>query len=84
MPGMLTRASGRVVMIAAVAGLHGARYIAAYAASKHAMVGLMRSVAAEIDGTGVTCNAVCPGYVDTPMTEGTIATITRQGGPHDP
>ncbi|HEX6588551.1 MAG TPA: SDR family oxidoreductase [Longimicrobiales bacterium] len=80
LPGMLERGSGRVVMLASVAGLHGARYIAAYAASKHAMIGLMRSVAAEVDGTGVTCNAVCPGYVDTPMTEGTIATITTRTG----
>ena len=79
-PGMLTRGWGRVVMLASVAGLHGARYIAAYAASKHAMVGLMRSVAAEVEGTGVTCNAVCPGYVDTPMTEGTIATISSRTG----
>jgi NAD(P)-dependent dehydrogenase (short-subunit alcohol dehydrogenase family) len=67
-------------MLASVAGLHGARYIAAYAASKHAMIGLMRSVAAEVEGTGVTCNAVCPGYVDTPMTEGTIATISSRTG----
>ena len=80
LPGMLTRGSGRVVMIASVAGLHGARYIAAYAASKHAMMGLMRSVAAEVDGTGVTCNAICPGYVDTPMTAGTIATISSRTG----
>ena len=80
-PGMITRArGGRIVMVASVAGLHGARYIAAYAASKHAMVGLMRSVAAELEGTGVTCNAVCPGYVDTPMTEGTIASITAKTG----
>jgi NAD(P)-dependent dehydrogenase (short-subunit alcohol dehydrogenase family) len=79
-PGMTARGWGRVVMIASVAGLEGARYIAAYAASKHAMVGLMRSVAAEVEGTGVTCNAVCPGYVDTPMTEGTIATITQRTG----
>ena len=79
-PGMLTRGWGRVVMIASVAGLHGARYIAAYAASKHAMVGLMRSVAAEVADTGVTCNAICPGYVDTPMTEATIATITKRTG----
>ena len=79
-PGMLTRGRGRIVMVASVAGLHGARYIAAYAASKHAMIGLMRSVAAEVEGTGVTCNAVCPGYVDTPMTEGTIATITARTG----
>ena len=80
LPAMLTRGWGRVVNIASVAGLHGARYIAAYAASKHALVGLTRAVAAETDGTGVTCNAVCPGYVDTPMTEGTIATITQRTG----
>jgi NAD(P)-dependent dehydrogenase (short-subunit alcohol dehydrogenase family) len=80
LPGMLTRGRGRIVNIASVAGLHGARYIAAYAASKHALVGLTRSIAAEVEGTGVTCNAVCPGYVDTPMTEGTIATITARTG----
>jgi NAD(P)-dependent dehydrogenase (short-subunit alcohol dehydrogenase family) len=80
LPGMLERGRGRVVMIASVAGLHGARYIAAYAASKHAMMGLMRSVAAEVEGSGVTCNAICPGYVDTPMTAGTIATISSRTG----
>ncbi|HUF11762.1 MAG TPA: SDR family NAD(P)-dependent oxidoreductase [Longimicrobiales bacterium] len=80
LPGMLTRAHGRIVNIASVAGLHGARYIAAYAASKHALVGLTRAVAAEVQGTGVTCNAVCPGYVDSPMTEQTIATISSRTG----
>lgn len=80
LPAMLMRGWGRVVNVASVAGLHGARYIAAYAASKHALVGLTRAVAAETDGTGVTCNAVCPGYVDTSLTEGTIATITARTG----
>ncbi|MGH2950362.1 MAG: SDR family oxidoreductase, partial [Solirubrobacteraceae bacterium] len=53
---------------------------AAYTAAKHAAVGLMRAVAAELAGTGVTANAVCPTYVDTPMTERTVANIVRRTG----
>lgn len=80
LPGMVERGWGRVVNVASVAGLHGARYIAAYAASKHAMVGLTRAAAAEVAGRGVTVNAVCPGYVDTPMTRETIARIVERTG----
>lgn len=80
MPGMLARGRGRVVNIASVAGLHGARYIAAYTASKHALVGLTRAAAAEAAGTGVTVNAVCPGYVDTPMTDESVARIVEKTG----
>jgi NAD(P)-dependent dehydrogenase (short-subunit alcohol dehydrogenase family) len=58
-----------------VAGLVGMRYTAAYSASKHAAVGLMRATAAEVAGTGVTANAVCPAFVDTAMTERTIENI---------
>jgi NAD(P)-dependent dehydrogenase (short-subunit alcohol dehydrogenase family) len=76
-PGMVDRGFGRVVTIASTAGLAGARYVAAYAASKHAAVGLMRAVAAEVAGTGVTANAVCPTYVRTPMTERTLDRITE-------
>ena len=76
-PGMVERDSGRVVTVASTAGLVGGRYVAAYTASKHAAVGLMRAVAAEVAGTGVTANAVCPSYVRTPMTERTLERISE-------
>jgi NAD(P)-dependent dehydrogenase (short-subunit alcohol dehydrogenase family) len=79
-PGMVERGSGRVLTVASTAGLVGARYVAAYTASKHAAVGLMRAVAAEVAGTGVTANAVCPSYVRTPMTERTLDGISAQTG----
>ena len=65
--GMIERGDGRIVTVASTAGLRGARYTAAYTAAKHAAVGLMRAVAAEVAGTGVTANAVCPGWVRTDM-----------------
>jgi NAD(P)-dependent dehydrogenase (short-subunit alcohol dehydrogenase family) len=73
--GMIERGHGRIVTIASTAGRAGARYTAAYAASKHAAVGLMRAVAAEVAGTGVTANAVCPTWVRTEMTERAIQRI---------
>jgi NAD(P)-dependent dehydrogenase (short-subunit alcohol dehydrogenase family) len=79
-PGMVARGWGRVVNVASIAGRTGAPYIAAYAASKHAVLGFTRSVAAELATTGVTVNAVCPGYVDTPMTEASIARIVEKTG----
>jgi len=79
-PAMLMRKKGAIVNVASVAGLAGARYIAAYAAAKHAVIGLMRSVAAELEGTGVTCNAVCPGYVDTDMTKESVARVVAKTG----
>lgn len=78
--GMIERGDGRIVTVASIAGLVGPRYTAAYAASKHAAVGLMRATAAELAGTGVTANAVCPAYVDTDMTQRTVATIVEKTG----
>jgi NAD(P)-dependent dehydrogenase (short-subunit alcohol dehydrogenase family) len=74
-PAMVARRWGRVINIASVASRAGAPYIATYATSKHAVLGFTRCVAAEVAASGVTVNAVCPGYVDTPMTDWTVATI---------
>lgn len=78
--GMMDRRWGRVINIASVAGLGGAKYITAYAASKHAVLGVTRSVAAEVAAKGVTVNAICPGYVNTPMTEASVANIMAKTG----
>jgi NAD(P)-dependent dehydrogenase (short-subunit alcohol dehydrogenase family) len=78
--GMIERGDGRIVTVASIAGLVGIRYTAAYAASKHAAVGLMRATAAEVGGTGVTANAVCPAWVRTDMTERTVANIVEKTG----
>lgn len=77
---MIERGWGRVVNVASVAGLRGASYIAGYSASKHAVLGFTRSVAGEVAQAGVTVNAVCPGYVDTPMTDATITNIVEKTG----
>jgi NAD(P)-dependent dehydrogenase (short-subunit alcohol dehydrogenase family) len=80
MGGMIERGDGRIVTVASVAGLAGARYTAAYSASKHAAIGLMRAAAAELAGTGVTANAVCPAYVDTEMTRRTVENVVAKTG----
>ena len=80
LPGMLERDRGRIVTVASTAGRAGARYTAAYTASKHAAVGLMRAVAAEVAGTGVTANAVCPAFVRTDMTRRSVERIVSMTG----
>jgi 3-hydroxybutyrate dehydrogenase len=80
LPGMRDRGWGRVINIASTAALAGDRYIAAYAASKHALLGFTRSLAAEVAGSGITANAVCPGYLDTDMTRDTIDRIVATTG----
>ena len=79
-PPMTDAGWGRVVAIASVAAKRGEPYIAAYSASKHGLLGLVRSAARELATSGVTVNAVCPAYVDTPMTEHTVARISATTG----
>ena len=77
---LLKSDSGRLVFIASVASLRGVPYAAHYAASKHGLLGLSRSLAAEYAKTNLTVNAVCPGYVDTPMTDQSVARVSEITG----
>jgi len=78
LPGMVAKGWGRVINVASVAGRAGASYISAYAASKHAVVGFTRAVAAEVASRGVTVNAICPGFVETPMTDESVSRIAAK------
>ena len=80
LPELTARGWGRVVNLASIAGKTGYPYIAAYAASKHGVLGLTRCAALEVATAGVTVNAVCPGYVDTPMLEAGVARIVEKTG----
>ena len=80
LPDLLASEHGRLVFVASVASLRGVPYAAHYAASKHGLLGLMRSLAVEFARTNLTVNAVCPGYVDTPMTSDSIARVMAKTG----
>jgi NAD(P)-dependent dehydrogenase (short-subunit alcohol dehydrogenase family) len=77
-PAMVDAGWGRVVVVASAAAKAGAPYVSAYTAAKHGVLGLVRSAAAELARTGVTVNAVCPGYVDTPMTDSSVQNIAAR------
>jgi 3-hydroxybutyrate dehydrogenase len=80
LPSLRDRPYGRIVAIASTAGLRGYPYVSAYVAAKHAVVGLVRSLALELATTNVTVNAVCPGFTDTDLVAGSIDTIMSKTG----
>jgi len=80
LPAMLERRWGRVINIASLAGLHGAPYVTAYTASKHALVGFTRALAAEVSGTGVTVNAICSGFAATDLVWNSARNIAAKTG----
>ena len=80
LPSMRSQPFGRIVVIASTAGLKGYAYVSAYAAAKHAAIGLVRSLALELAPTQITVNAVCPGFTDTDLVAGSIDTIVKKTG----
>jgi 3-hydroxybutyrate dehydrogenase len=79
LPGMVQRGFGRIVAVASIVGLRASPNVSPYTTAKHAMVGLMRSIALETAGSGVTVNAVCPGYVDTDLIRGPLDRLVEKG-----
>lgn len=80
LPEMLAAKSGRIVNVASTAGLVGYAYVSAYVASKHAVVGLTRSLALELASKGITVNAVCPGYTETDIVKDAVSNIMSKTG----
>ncbi|NKE47436.1 SDR family oxidoreductase [Roseomonas frigidaquae] len=80
LPGMIVAGFGRVVMVASTASLKGYPYVTAYAAAKHGLLGLVRSLAQEVATKGVTVNAICPGFTETDIVAGSVARIMQKTG----
>jgi NAD(P)-dependent dehydrogenase (short-subunit alcohol dehydrogenase family) len=79
-PAMVEQRSGRIIVIASVAARIGGRYIAAYTAAKHGVLGLTRALAVELGPYNISVNAICPGYVDSPMTDANVANMVKLTG----
>jgi 3-hydroxybutyrate dehydrogenase len=78
--GVQARGNGRMIAVASMAGLKGYSYVAGYVAAKHAVIGLTRALALELAPTGVTVNAICPGFTQTPMLEASVQNIVEKTG----
>lgn len=80
LPDMMRARSGRIIFVASTAGLKGYGYVAPYCAAKHGVVGMARALAIEVAKSGITANAVCPGFTQTPMLDSSIRTIVETTG----